>query len=442
MLLGQARGKVGDIVFSRSNGQQIVRARTAQVKNPQTEAQILQRILLNTVSQAYSKMYAICDHSFEGVNVGQDTMSTFMSRNLNALRSRVASYKSQYGSLAGIYSFAPIGARILTINPFIMSTGQLTPINVSDFDLNDPANGVALLNVPGTTDSLTYEDVINAFGLQRGDQITFCQMSYDEEQGVMFSYARVILDPVDENLNGLPLSTALLADGEINMPSERNQGTFARLTFADGTLSFSVGGATPVGACIIVSRQKSDGTWMRSNATMKIVANPQEFGQYGLLEAISLFYTGGIDFESAYYLNNAESNPSQSTDNTVQSAPYLNSLYLEGTAALSNSAATIQKNSAALEVVAGVSNYDAENPCSVILSSRNVSVGSTMAAQAGDLEVACTGASTTGNVTLVQGTTYTSYFVVGGIVKSIHRKVEWPAESGGGIPGSGEGGEG
>ena len=86
MLLGHARGKVGSLVFSRANGKQIVRAKADVVANPQTEAQVIQRIMLNTVAQAYSKMASICDHSFQGVQKGAKSMSYFMKVNLNKLR--------------------------------------------------------------------------------------------------------------------------------------------------------------------------------------------------------------------------------------------------------------------------------------------------------------------------------------------------------------------
>ena len=67
MLLGQAVGSLGDITFSRVNGKQVIKSKPSVVKNPQTEAQLIQRILMNTVIQAYSKMSEICDHSFEGI---------------------------------------------------------------------------------------------------------------------------------------------------------------------------------------------------------------------------------------------------------------------------------------------------------------------------------------------------------------------------------------
>ena len=69
MLLGHARGKVGSLVFSRANGKQIVRSRAEVVKNPRTEQQMVQRIMLNTIAQAYSQMKAITDHSFQGTGL-------------------------------------------------------------------------------------------------------------------------------------------------------------------------------------------------------------------------------------------------------------------------------------------------------------------------------------------------------------------------------------
>ena len=67
-----------------------MRSRAEVVKNPQTEKQMVQRIILNTIAQAYSRMSPITDHSFEGIQTGQASMSFFMHRNMDSLRQKVA----------------------------------------------------------------------------------------------------------------------------------------------------------------------------------------------------------------------------------------------------------------------------------------------------------------------------------------------------------------
>lgn len=91
LFLGMGRGKVGDVVFYRKNGEQISRVRNRSVRNPNTDAQLYQRAIIATVSKAYQAGSAIFDHSFEGVPVGARCQSRFMELNCNLLRSLVDS---------------------------------------------------------------------------------------------------------------------------------------------------------------------------------------------------------------------------------------------------------------------------------------------------------------------------------------------------------------
>lgn len=315
MLLGHARGKVGDLVFSRVNGQQVTRARAAVVKNPQTEAQMIQRILLNTVIQAYSRMSEICDHSFEGVPTGQQSMSVFMKRNLAYLRQYVSDCVNISGyTFDDIYAFAPIGSNEFTMNPFIIASGSLPSITIADISA---LNG-AKVAVVAAGDTLTYEDVITSLGLQRGDQLTFISQEAWTDRRAAFNFARVILDPRDANGEMLPLSTAFLNGTAINMPNPRNEGAEINYSYAGGYLTFNRSDNAQFGAAVIVSRQKSDGSWLRSNTTITLVdgVNLLINGR-SLQECLDLFEAGSIDVANPLYLNNARRVTGASTRTAV-----------------------------------------------------------------------------------------------------------------------------
>lgn len=426
MLLGQARGKIGDLVFSRNNGQQVVRARAAVVKNPQSEAQIVQRIILNTVAQAYSKMIAIVDHSFEGVQVGQQTMSAFMSTNLNRLRRTVSAYQQQNGSLNGIYSFTPLGSKDLAINPFVVSVGSLNPIIPAAFANNNDNEPCVVLNLPGAPAELTYESFIEAFNLQRGDQVTFIQLTHDDIQGVMFGYNRIILDPQDNQGISAPLTSPLFVDGAVNYPNERNNGSFARVLYSDGSLLFSVGSGTPVASAIIVSRQKADGSWLRSNAALYVTPDVALYGQYDLLSALNAFYSGGIDFASDYYLNNADnlSAGSSTTSGSTTEIAQVVTLRVGGQTALNGSKVF---NTASQTVEASVQGLSSGDQAILLFSPRTYTEDQTAAAQSGDLTVNLTNGSNSGSITMTEDVSYHIYFVVGGIVKSVKGTVSYQA---------------
>lgn len=299
MLLGYARGKVGDLVFSRSNGKQITRARASQVRNPQTESQMIQRIILNTVAQAYSKFINITDHSFEGVNGAQKSMSYFMRRNIDNLRTRLQNDIAEGYDLGSIYAFTPIGSNEYSANEYIMSKGTLPEI-VAGFATGNVAKFALSAN--------TYQAVLSDYGLQRGDQLTLIVTQGTSGANTSFYYARVILDPTNADGTAASLDSPLIADGAINLPNPRNEGTFNTLAF-DATVGVKYNFSNQVvsGACVIVSRKNTDGSWLRSNATLAQNVSAVAGWQKSMQECLDLFTSGGIDTLNSRYLNNAGS---------------------------------------------------------------------------------------------------------------------------------------
>lgn len=292
MLLGHARGKVGSLVFSRANGQQITRARAEVVKNPQTDAQVIQRILLNTIAQAYSRLSAICDHSFEGVKAGQDSMSYFMKYNLNAIRAKLATQGTLETDQVHV---CPIGQSFMTSNDYLLSKGSLPVINP-----NTVANNGLTWNIG----SGSYNAVLNMYGLQRGDQITFCVIKQDEKGVVTFKYARIILDPREDDGTEAALTEQLFTAGTVNKPNPKNE--VADFSFSStGDLYLISAGGDTIAGCIIASRQKEDGTWMRSNSSMRV--NSLKVVGMSVAAALADFRSGGLDVTNQRFLNNATS---------------------------------------------------------------------------------------------------------------------------------------
>lgn len=306
MLLGHARGKVGSLVFSRANGKQITRALAEKVYNPQTKAQMIQRIIMQTSVQAYSKMAVICDHSFEGIKKGQDSMSYFIknaNKNLRALLAEVGDLD------ASEPTFVALGRTGFAVNPYVVSKGSLpvvTAYNVASGGFELPAAGN------------TYEAVINALGLQRGDQLTFLALTGTEVDAITFRYARVILDPRDVNGEEAPLTSAFVSGDEIAFPNPKNELyglNFSRLLDNEFTIIKADGGAMIAAAAIIVSRKAESGEWKRSDATL-VMAEDAEVG-LSMQQALDEFESGGLEVVNPRYLNNA----SRSAANALSSAP-------------------------------------------------------------------------------------------------------------------------
>lgn len=124
---GQARGSIGDVVFSRSNGQQISRVRNRAPQNPKTNAQLYQRAVMATIMQAYSAGKAIFDHSFEGYKVGSDCQQRFMALNTKKLRAAIAA-DINAGLIGGASAGRVVGPGVVVSVPWTyqVSEGSLT----------------------------------------------------------------------------------------------------------------------------------------------------------------------------------------------------------------------------------------------------------------------------------------------------------------------------
>lgn len=290
MLLGHARGKVGSLVFSRVNGQQVTRARAEVVKNPQTDSQMIQRILLNTVAQAYSKMSAIVDHSFEGIQPGQKSMSYFMKSNLNTLREVLA----KDGDITAAPPYvSPINSNLFAMNTYEVAKGTLPDVNPSIMHSDGIYIGAA---------ANTYQAVLDYYGLQRGDQLTFLICETNDYTTVSFKYSRVILDPREDDGTEAPLSTAFVTGTAITKPNPKNEANGVQFKFEESSIK-AYAANDNIGGAVIASRQKVDGTWLRSNS--KLVVSEDGGVGFTVEDALNDFKSGGLEIISPRYLNNA-----------------------------------------------------------------------------------------------------------------------------------------
>lgn len=157
---GLRTGSTKTLTFQVLNGKQITKDRVYNVKNPQTLAQMQQRALMATAVTAYSKMKDICDHSFEGFEVGSKTMGEFIKNNLKVLSNEmpeinVTEYKSQ--------AFAQ--------NKYMVSKGSLIPVKSSIQGSNVRFD----TGVPVTVgeESIEWGDIAKSLGIKQDGMLTF-----------------------------------------------------------------------------------------------------------------------------------------------------------------------------------------------------------------------------------------------------------------------------
>lgn len=301
-----ANGRVGNKVYYTSNGKTVARA-IVTPKNPQTTAQTVQRVIAAQVAKDYQKFKSICDHAFEGVSNGFNCMNRFKKLNMRNKRERAAEIQNAGESLAQFYNFQPIGSTKWVPGSVILSQGQLNEIHPT---ITEDTLGLAVGKIPAAANS--YEGVCASLGAKRGDQLTFVAVVKNSFGNYEVKIARVILDPRTAEGGSAPMSTAFIVDNAINMPSRRNDGSFATLDFNDG-VEFSMGnnGDVMCGVAVIASR-KQGSNWLRSNATLVISEANIGSDLCGLWDAIGGSYSSGdLDVDSEYYLNNAGEGGSQ-----------------------------------------------------------------------------------------------------------------------------------
>lgn len=330
MLLGKARGSVGDLTFSVSNGEQISRAKAKSVKNPRTDAQMIQRVIMATTVQAYSGMQAIVDHSFQGVAYQGPSMNKFNSLNSKALRS---AYAAAIGKDTDLPKFSRNGMKSIAANEYIISTGSLPtielPTRVSDSGFGDEiitdytqfgeapnvsygSTGVALVLGSG----LTYAQLIARFGLQAGDQLTLCALTRkggESERGCQFRYGRFILMPADGDLSHLVTDATVANEKNQNckfvqksVTVGEEEVTATMLAFADLDEAGEQNTTVIYAAGIIVSRLENN-SWKRNNCSLQLAMRGDDVvdGGYTMQEAIDSYNGVSFDTNSPWYLNKA-----------------------------------------------------------------------------------------------------------------------------------------
>lgn len=116
LFLGQARGKVGSVVFSRVKGKQITRSKAESVKNPRSSGQNTQRAIFATATVASKFMSDLVDHTFDSTKNGQDDRNRFVSLNTGILRTALSNGESVHLLEKGGNQFAP--------NAFVIAEGD------------------------------------------------------------------------------------------------------------------------------------------------------------------------------------------------------------------------------------------------------------------------------------------------------------------------------
>lgn len=319
LFLGTARGSLGDITLYRYDSQQVSRVRVRKIKNPQTEAQMVPRIVLSTVSKAYSMMQPIVSESFQGYDGQEKNMRRFMKMNVLQLRNfnEVFFWKYKDGLIPRDTSgnFNAKDTFDMAINGYYVSEGDLPQVGVEYVDTISGAGIKA-----GTQDSMTYQQLCNYLGVEAGTQMTIVQLLGDPETCYVdrFQYSRIILSPSNGDM-----STKFVNNGDIYLPNPKNEGqihvSLVRESDAGPLWFFNVPYTAEnekqmiIGAAVILSRYEN-GKWRRSTARIKMYEEiPTPGVNVSPLSMSNALVSFMKDIKSDLYLNQANTNEAQVT---------------------------------------------------------------------------------------------------------------------------------
>lgn len=380
---GLRKGSTKNFTFSALDGKQITKERVTEVKNPRSERQMRQRMLMTTVGAAYRYLKVIADHSFEGLTVGQKCMSEF--NRLNLLK-----FKDDSLNNNAKIAFNSWKDGYINPLPFILSKGSLDRLPYI-------VNGQNQIVISVTADSVaTAEDVYSALGIKKDDMITFVWVVGQSSlvNGV-FSYTPTALNIVRLRANKI----GAVASAHDAFEIESNiSGLDINVVYSGGKLSLSTSEAN-FGAAIL---SRNDGTkWLRSDA--EFVGNKQivngvncgaQFSTYPVGDALIL---NGADMDARANvttlpvpsLSLSANSVSISTSGGTVAAPTLSGKPTDATVTYSTSNSSIATVNASTGVVTAVGN-------GTTVINVMVSATETTAAAAISFSVVVTGQSSSG----------------------------------------------
>lgn len=159
MLLGYARGSVGDVTFFRSGGSQRARARNRKPNNPRSSSQMTQRAKFASAVKFYKRAVSnFFRFAYQDKKTNESDYNAFMRHNIQGapLISKTAFDKQGYPALGN----------------WVLSYGELQPLNYIAGESNSvielPATYTA---APSTLGELS-QGLINSGFYEQGDIIT------------------------------------------------------------------------------------------------------------------------------------------------------------------------------------------------------------------------------------------------------------------------------
>lgn len=282
LFLNVMRGKVGNVVGyalknSNNKEKQAFRAYVAQVSNPKTEPQAIQRLKLAPAVNFYRQLSRILDNAWQGQGYGNESRQHFMS----------LAMKQPTG-----IPFIVKGDKRFYPGEYPVAEGSLARQSVTAIADNQLTTSIVSPGVTGTWGEFSQGLINKNFGIKDGDKLTFIFVGTSVLGEYLPAFSYVILDTT----NTSPAADIIAS---------------SNLTFvgaADAQLQVGVINAVSdiVAGAVILSRlDTTTGTkWLRSNSAMFCSTSYKEV-QMGTTayQAAIISYMGSENVQSDWYLN-------------------------------------------------------------------------------------------------------------------------------------------
>lgn len=251
------RGRIGSDVFSigkASNGakQQVVRSLAESVANPRTSSQMFGRMIMSTVMQAVSALKPIIDHSFDGLPVGQPSISEFIRRNYALVKDDATAHPST-GNSFGLNVYQEKGIKV---GAYQISKGYaILPAALAYED--------GTFNINLTAATSTVGGLKAALGLTADGYFT-CVVVGDKS-GVLFFRVRLSTTLADE--------TAITAENVASLFTIEGN-CVVTTNFAENQVYFSTDRNDQKEATGIIVSDKVNGAWIHNDCVLSKATNP------------------------------------------------------------------------------------------------------------------------------------------------------------------------
>lgn len=269
------RGRIGSDVYSvgkTSKGarQQVVRSLAEQVSNPRTQEQMKGRMIMSTVMQAVSALRPIIDHSFDGLPIGQPSISEFIRRNYALVKADAIAHPAN-GNFFGLVKYQEKGAKA---GKYIISSGNaVLPAAISGDD------SAMIISLSAST--LTVGGLKAALGLSAEGYITYVLLS--NNKGAQFVRANLTTDLSDE--------TAITSENVGSLFTISGNAA-ATVELASNNILISITDAGTSAFFGFIVSDKVNGVWMHNTVEL----NGSDGVDFASDEAMPTYPTGTAQF--------------------------------------------------------------------------------------------------------------------------------------------------